>query len=162
MRRAARLAAIAWLLFSTSASAQEPVDFKELAKETLEEAPYAAASPELQNAAVAYQIASLKHRQAVFAWQLTTTRIIFWMVLALVLSGVAFSAIQFAVALRRKSDFNDAEIAMGVEGVKVRSQFLGIITLALSLGFFYLYLKTVYPISQVPEAAAAQSAPAKR
>ena len=75
------------------------------------------------------------------------------MVLALVLAGVAFSALQFGFALRRKTDFSDAEIAMSMEGVKVRSQFLGVITLALSLAFFYLYLKTVYPIMEIPVAS---------
>jgi hypothetical protein len=36
--------------------------------------------------------------------------------------------------------------------VKIRSQFLGVVTLALSLAFFYLYLKTVYPIVEIADA----------
>lgn len=52
-------------------------------------------------------------------------------------------------------------LEIGTSGVKVTSQVLGVIVLVVSMGFFYLYLKTVYPIqeSSVPPAAAA-SAPA--
>jgi len=47
--------------------------------------------------------------------------------------------------------------------VKVSSQVLGVIVLVVSMGFFYLYLKTVYPIqeSNAPSTAAtAAAAPA--
>jgi len=107
-------------------------------------------STNLQTALDEYELWNLKHRAATFQWQFTASRIIFWMVISLVLAGVAFSAIQFRVALRRRTEFSDAELALSVEGVKIRSQFLGVITLALSLGFFYLYLKTVYPIVELP------------
>lgn len=53
-------------------------------------------------------------------------------------------------------------LEIGTSGVKLTSQVLGVIVLVVSMGFFYLYLKTVYPIqeSNVPSAAAATSAPA--
>jgi hypothetical protein len=116
-------------------------------------------SAELEAALSEYELWNLKHRAATFQWQFTASKIIFWMVLVLVLAGVSFSAVQFGVALRRRTDFTDAEVAVGVEGVKIRSQFLGIITLALSLAFFYLYLKTVYPIVELPERSAIASEP---
>lgn len=47
-------------------------------------------------------------------------------------------------------------LEIGTSGVKVTSQVLGVIVLVVSMGFFYLYLKTVYPIqeSSAPSAAA--------
>jgi len=53
-------------------------------------------------------------------------------------------------------------LEIGTSGVKVTSQVLGVIVLVVSMGFFYLYLKTVYPIqeSNAPSAAATTSAPA--
>jgi hypothetical protein len=111
----------------------------------------------LDKAADEYDLWNLGHRRNVFEWQLFASKIIFWMVLSLVIAGVAFSAVQFGVSLRRRTDFADAEIAMSVEGVKIRSQFLGVITLALSLAFFYLYLKTVYPIVELPDTRTAAS-----
>ncbi|MCX7155744.1 MAG: hypothetical protein NTW45_04780 [Rhodocyclales bacterium] len=51
-------------------------------------------------------------------------------------------------------------LEIGTSGVKVTSQVLGVIVLVVSMGFFYLYLKTVYPIqeSNAPSVAAATSA----
>jgi len=43
---------------------------------------------------------------------------------------------------------------MGTSGVKVSSPVLGVIILVVSMGFFYLYLKTVYPIEEAPSADA--------
>lgn len=136
------------LILAAVALAQPQIDFSKIQK-----AQQTAVQPKADARVVAaeteYAIANYRHRADTFRWQLTSSKIIFWMVIGLVLAGVIFSAIQFGVVLRRKTDFSDAELALGVEGVKVKSQFLGVITLALSLAFFYLYLKTVYPITEL-------------
>jgi hypothetical protein len=93
-----------------------------------------------------YYQSSLEHRAAVFQWQATAGKLIFALVSILVLSGLAFAAVQFYVALRRGSADITQELEVTLQAVKVRSQFLGVITLILSLGFFYLYLRNVYPI----------------
>lgn len=51
-------------------------------------------------------------------------------------------------------------LEIGASGVKVTSQVLGVIVLVVSMGFFYLYLKTVYPIqeSNAPSVAATSAA----
>jgi len=141
-------------LVNASASAQKPasptINWKAI--ETAQRQPgVPVPAPSVQAEMDAYTISSLHHRAQTFAWQLTSSKVIFWMVVGLVLAGVTFSAIQFGVALRRKSDISEGEIALNLEGVKIRSQFLGVITLALSLAFFYLYLKTVYPISELKQ-----------
>jgi|ERR1044071_1360260 hypothetical protein len=105
-----------------------------------------------------YYQASLEHRVAVFAWQATANKLIFALVVTLVLSGLVFAAIQFYVALRRGPSELTQELELSLQAVKVKSQFLGVITLVLSLAFFYLYLWQVYPIVTRP-AATTEAAP---
>jgi hypothetical protein len=55
-----------------------------------------------------------------------------------------------------------ASTTLGIDtsGVKVTSPVLGVIILVVSMGFFYLYLKTVYPVHEaIAPQPAAQSAP---
>jgi heme/copper-type cytochrome/quinol oxidase subunit 2 len=101
-----------------------------------------------------YRIESYKHRQTVFAWQIVSSKVIFYVVLLIVFVGIYFAAIQFHVGLRRESRKEATEPAVteldaSVKGVKVSSPVLGVIILGLSLAFFYLYLIYVYPISEV-------------
>ena len=109
----------------------------------------------IQEAYDAYAIAALHQRTAAFAWQAFASTIIFWLVVVLVLSGIAFSGIQFWFGLRRGTPDDSSEVDVSLDGLKVRSQFLGVVTLALSLAFFYLYLKTVYPIVEAADTTAA-------
>ncbi len=106
----------------------------------------------------AYLERQLAHRSSVFSWQHVASRAIFVMVMALVTVGVYFAWRQFArgereaaAALRggtpEASPVSSVELGMG--GIKVSSTVLGIVILALSLGFFYLYLVHVFPISEV-------------
>ena len=140
---------------SAPALAQEPhvpasepgIDWNEARAAALSETPAATdISPKLQEAYETYTITALRQRTAAFAWQAFASKIIFWLVVILVLSGIAFSGIQFWFGLRRGTAADTGEVNVSLEGVKVRSQFLGVVTLALSLAFFYLYLRTVYPI----------------
>jgi heme/copper-type cytochrome/quinol oxidase subunit 2 len=101
-----------------------------------------------------YRIESYKHRQKVFAWQIISSEVIFYVVLLIVFVGIYFAAIQFHVGLRRESRKEAKEPAVteldaSVKGVKISSPVLGVIILGLSLAFFYLYLIYVYPISEV-------------
>jgi cation transport ATPase len=41
------------------------------------------------------------------------------------------------------------ELELGPTGIKITSPVLGVVILGLSLGFFYLYLKYVYPITNI-------------
>ena len=73
----------------------------------------------------------------------------------IVLSGLAFAGIQFYISMkqmsvRKKSEDNQlgsgTNLELSASGIKVTSSVLGIIILAISIGFFYLYLAHVYPI----------------
>lgn len=103
-----------------------------------------------------YRVSGFNHRKEVFAWQLFSTKLIFWCVLFLVFSGICFSAIQFYKSLRREPVEGAApppesvtEFEASAKGLKITSPVLGVIILVISLVFFYLYLVYVYPISEI-------------
>lgn len=100
-----------------------------------------------------YRIIGYDHRQRVFAWQLLSSRIIFGMVILLVAVGVYFSWLQFRAALKGGTALAerpyDTTFEASTTGLKLSSPVLGVIILALSLAFFYLYLLYVYPITDI-------------
>lgn len=102
-----------------------------------------------------YYERGLEHRARVLAWQHLCTQIIFVVVLFLVAVGVVFAWLQFHQGLKRASRGGsqeaqpEHEIEISTKGIKVSSPVLGVIILALSLGFFYLYLVFAYPITEV-------------
>jgi len=132
--------------------------------------------PEMRNAAIEsmreyyqYRISGYQHRKAVFDWQLTSSKIIFWVVIVLVGVSIYFSGVQFHSALRSQRNSKPDEgvqsdessdpaaspsglqtsIEAGSGGIKVSSPVLGVIILVISLLFFYLYLVHIYPISEI-------------
>jgi len=112
-------------------------------------------------------IASFDYNRRVFEWQMTSTRVSFWVVIGLVGIGVLFAGIQFRRAMTAKGDAQDltTDLEISSKGIKMSSPVLGVIILGISLAFFYLYLRHVYPIEQVrligaDRPGAAESAPA--
>lgn len=113
-----------------------------------------------------YDIESLHHRAASIQWSLFASQVMFGVVLILVFSGLAFAAIQFRLAMRAPvtAPETDAKPAKPVtatgsdlstqlevteKGLKIQSSVLGVIILALSMAFFYLYAEFVYPIHEL-------------
>ena len=68
----------------------------------------------------------------------------FSVVLTLVFAGLVFAALQFRRGMRTTT-----EIEFSMSGVKVSSPVLGVVILAVSMAFFYLYARYVYPIQEV-------------
>ncbi len=93
-----------------------------------------------------YYDRGLEHRTKVIEWQHTSTIVIFFVVLFLVGTGIYFAWVQFKSGENSKSN---NEIEVSLTGVKVSSPILGVIILVLSLAFFYLYLRYVYPVTEV-------------
>lgn len=108
------------------------------------------------------------YRSRVFEWQLFSSRVIFTVVLLLVAAGMSFAAIQFRVAMTAARQRGTVEAAkageaaraaaeealttrleLSAKGIVVNSSVLGVVILAVSLAFFYLYLVYVYPIVNV-------------
>lgn len=111
-------------------------------------------------ASLSYYETGLEHRARVFAWQHFSTRIIFFVVLGLVVVGVYFAWVQFRRGLAQQAiespegtDKATAqtghEVEISPKGIRVSSPVLGVVILALSLAFFYLYLVYVYPITEI-------------
>ncbi len=93
-----------------------------------------------------YYESGLKQRSRVFEWQHITSRVIFFIVLILVAIGVYFAWVQFKSG--EAADKN-SELEVSLSGIKVSSSVLGVIILMISLVFFYLYLRYVFPISEL-------------
>lgn len=111
-----------------------------------------------------YRANGYAYRSRVFEWQLFSSRVIFLIVLVLVSAGIYFAAVQFRSAMRAAGRPSAATmetspslsgVALGTQlevsakGIVVNSSVMGLIILALSLAFFYLYLVYVYPITDV-------------
>lgn len=102
-----------------------------------------------------YEEKRLAQRAATFAWQQRSTEFIFALVVLIVVSGLGLS---FWHVYRKESA--PTKFTVGEKGVEVSSRLVGVVVFILSLVFFYLYVKTVYPISEVAVAAPATTAPA--
>lgn len=112
-----------------------------------------------------YQAFSFAHAKRTFDFQYWSGEVIFFAVLAIVLAGLAFSAVQFYVGLRHPmeakkkpggttpaaEDSSVSEFEATLQGIKLKSSVLGLIILGMSMVFFYLYLKFVYPISNISQ-----------
>lgn len=101
----------------------------------------------------AYRTEGFEHRSAVFEWQAFSTKVIFFMVLILVFVGLYFSWVQFRAGMDASKEAGEnpnsgavTTFEAGTSGLKVSSPVLGVIILAISLSFFYLYLIYVYPV----------------
>lgn len=109
-----------------------------------------------------YWMHSWGHRERAFQWQHTSSIVLFWIVMITTLVGLAMAGYQFA---KDKPALgvppHTLEISKG--GLKLSSSFAGIVVLAMSLGFLYLYLNKVYGIRLLREAGepAPQSANAR-
>jgi hypothetical protein len=125
--------------------------------------PAEANSSAVQQSNDAYNVWVNGFRERTYENQLFQTRVIFSLVILLVFAGLFFSWIQFQHAFHLKrvlskrvaapSDEATAaapaqdEVSFGKDGVVIKSAYLGVIILAISMAFFFLYLVYVYPIT---------------
>ena len=126
--------------------------------------PAEANSYAVQQSNDAYNVWVNGFRERTYENQLFQTRVIFFLVILLVFAGLFFSWIQFQHAFHLKrvlskrvaapSDEAAAaatpaqdEFSFGKDGVVIKSAYLGVIILAISMAFFFLYLVYVYPIT---------------
>jgi len=125
--------------------------------------PSEADSPRLRQSNDDYAIWRNDYLRRLYENQLRESWIIFALVLVLVFSGLFFSWLQFQHAFLLKQVVKTSaasktsasatpssgpeEFTFGKDGVVVRSAYLGVIILAISMAFFFLYIKYVYLIS---------------
>lgn len=117
---------------------------------------------------VDYQLSVLSHRQRMFSYQYYSKIAIFILVIIIVLSGLAMSAIQFmqttvagrvetepvksadpatqAIPLPAVSQQTMNELEVSLTSFKIKSSVIGLLILMISVIFFYLYLYLVHPL----------------
>ena len=91
-----------------------------------------------------YDIWSLSHRKATLQAQFIKDNILFFVVLTVVSFGLYLSYVQF-----KKGNQSEGNLKLGPAGIEVTSSVLGILILAFSIGFLYLYLVHVFPIVEI-------------
>ncbi|MBN2053950.1 hypothetical protein JW905_03445 [bacterium] len=114
-----------------------------------------------------YQIWTVEERQRVFDWHRSVSTAIFYVTHLLLLIGIttalselnkakklAYGSQKQSENLARKSDDKEdeakiTEVTLGLQGISVKSSRNGMILFLISLGFYFLYLKFVYPLTQL-------------
>jgi hypothetical protein len=111
-----------------------------------------------------YESERLKHRKWVFRFQLIATNVSFVMVITIVSFGIRFAYVQFSREFPKVSNVATSgqssssiqsspssvtDIEISLARIKVSSSILGVVILGLAMGFFYLYIRFVFPIQGV-------------
>jgi len=133
----------------------------------------------IANAKAEYELWNFHYKQRIFEFQYHSSIFIFIIVVFIVFIGLGFSAWQFYITMHQVKMKKElliqnssvaqedptaslkSDIEISTSGVKVNSSVLGVIIIALSIAFFYLYLIYVYPIHPVemtPEQSATKTA----
>lgn len=125
---------------------------------------YAACLSALQENFV-YESERLRHRKWVFRFQLIATNISFVIVMVMVGFGLWFAYVQFSRAFPKITpttlkttdlptppqirDTSVTDIELSLARIKISSSILGVVILGLAMGFFYLYIRFVFPIQGI-------------
>jgi hypothetical protein len=103
-------------------------------------------------------------RKLSFVQQQSDTRVLLWMVVAITISGVLLAGFQLLAAYRLASGgrgdlAQGGELSLDPKSISLKSSVTGIVILTLSLAFFIIYVKWIYPIEtrMDPEVAATHS-----
>lgn len=125
-------------------------------------------TPKMLQAREEYTVFAWQNRRDAFAWQSVSTKVIFVVVIIVVLVGLYLSWMQFNFAhnvplkvttpspegsANAATSANPGDgvntIEVNTSGVKITSSVIGLVILTLSIVFFFLYLKFVYPVIEV-------------
>lgn len=111
----------------------------------------AAKNAEWDAAYIDYQIWAFKHAEKLFFWQHLVSQVVLLLALTMVAIGFYYAGIQFKVAQKHAADAKPqtTEIKATLEGFSVKTSALGVVILAMSMAFFVVYLKYVFPITFV-------------
>ncbi len=86
------------------------------------------------------QIKSLTIKAEFYTGQLAITQQAFWIVAAISVCGLLFSAYQ----LVRATTFGMSEMEASLKSVKIRSAYVGVTVLVISLVFFFVFFTEVF------------------
>jgi len=91
-------------------------------------------------------------RKLNFVQQVSDSRILLWMVVAITVSGVLLAGLQLLASYRPASvggDFasgQDGEVKLDPKSISLKSSVTGLLILIISFAFFIVYVRWVYPI----------------
>lgn len=159
------LALTAWtpaVFAQTNTPRTAPIDFSEAREEATRGSTSIAAIAAGSNddsrvgrAQADYVVWSLEYRRSSFEWQYWSTIVIFLGIMAIIFSGLYFSYMQFRSARNAQTQ---TSVKLGKDGLEISSPVIGLLILFISMGFFYLYLANVYPITEVVGPTSSQTA----
>jgi ABC-type multidrug transport system fused ATPase/permease subunit len=90
-------------------------------------------------------------RIAMYKWQRTIATWVFASVCVLTILGIALAVYQLVAALKMGNAIKDAQLEVSATKLVVTTSSVGVIVLFLSLAFFFIFAKMIYPV--LPAAA---------
>ena len=91
-----------------------------------------------------------RYTVSVFERQGTASNIVLAVVVFIVISGIALTAYQLRIAAKKGGPQSSTDLEASAAKVRITSSSVGIVVLVVSLLFFYLYIKEIYKIVEVP------------
>jgi hypothetical protein len=85
-------------------------------------------------------------RIAMYKWQRNIATWVFVSVCILTICGIGLAVYQLASALRMGNAIKDAQLEVSATKLVVTTSSVGVIVLFLSLAFFFIFAKMVYPV----------------
>lgn len=95
-----------------------------------------------------HQSGTEAHLRQVLSEQAFHSRVLFWMVIAIVTLGIAAASAHFIRALRGHEE-GSLDIMIAREGVRVKLSMVGVILMVASMLFFTVYVYIVFPITAI-------------
>jgi hypothetical protein len=102
----------------------------------------AQAYEEFELANLRYEMEQLSRNTRVFAWQDLSTKMMFFLVFLIVMTGLVLACVQFRKAA-------DIDLSIATAGLHLKTTLVGVVILAMSIVFLCLYLVLVYPIKGI-------------
>lgn len=84
-----------------------------------------------------------------FEWQQYASEYLLWLVVIVVVSGIVFSGYQLWKASSIEDLGKESSIELSVQKIKVTSSVVGVVVLAISIIFLYLFLIEVYRVEVI-------------
>lgn len=101
------------------------------------------------NSRLNFDLKTRAHLVSALEQQAVRGEILFWTAMVMVALGLVAAALQFWLAWRRNFDSVSTEISISHNQISIKTAWLGVFLLAMSMGFLTLYLTLVYPIELI-------------
>jgi len=93
-----------------------------------------------------HDIVTFRQIEASYDWQIFASNVSLWLVVIIVVAGVAFSGFQLWHAAISGQPQAESQLEVSAKNFRLTSSVVGVVVLGLSLFFFYLFVKEIYTI----------------